>query len=708
MQVVNSQSISSAVILLKILDDGTLVAINSDTTVRMLYKETLELINGFKVGIKHERYKTKVVAFSNNAHYFTSISSNAKESILYNAQTKKIIGKVDRHHGEVSCVGIDPLSRFMFSCGDDGKTFAIDTQSGNLVFTLPMHIDTVNDIAFSTNANWVATASYDRKVSLFNLVTMTPKDKFKGHSAPVMKLQFLNQNELLSIDKSSTAIISDIHTGEIIKKLEAIHDDVTQICIYEDENLLFLATELGYVLLYDLTTFQQLSPKYIKVSSMITALEFDAQTKHLLVGTEDGFISRYNIYEGEEKLKQWLKNKDFRAIHTEVEKNPILQFTKIYELVVNFWNNSLEKAKILLQKGEKKTALALLAHFKNIPAKNTTIQQLFKDYEQFDTFKKFAQEGKLTLAYNLVNAHPIYKDSALYKALENRWKKSLVQAQKYVLSEKGVQKAKELMTPYRGITQKTKFIQEVMTNGEVYKRFRVAITQKDFKVCFELIKQNPFLKEFPEYDTLIKYADTLYIKSNQYLKEGNTHAAVKILRVLRNFPDFKTEVKKLMVELESKQKFFNAIEDGDDITAYNMMAISEDLLLTPDGKKLHTRWNNDVQNANRYAVIGDAVGVKNSLENYMNISSKYRSLATIFGWTYMVQLEDALKDGTSQLIIENGIKNYILNFGVQDQIENFFNLFKKTYKSSKLNLEILTKSSLSMWRPSMIVKSILD
>jgi len=708
MQVVNSQTISKPVVLLKILDDGTLVAINSDTTVRILDKVTLELVNGFKVGINHERYKTKVVAFSNNANYFASISSNAKESILYNAQTKKIIGKVSRHHGEVSCVGIDPLSRFMFSCGDDGKTFAIDTKSGKLVFTLPIHIDTVNDIAFSRNSNWVATASYDRKISLFNLVTMTPKEKFKGHSSPVMKLKFLNQNELLSIDKSSTAIISDIHTGEIVKKLEGIHDDVTQICIYTDKNLLFLATELGYVLLYDLNTYKQLSSKYIKISSMITALEFDAQTNHLILGTEDGFISRYNIYEGKNKLKEWLKNKNFDAIHTEVEKNPILQFTKIYDLVLNFWNHTLEKAKILLQKGDTKTALLLLTHFKNIPAKNTIIQQLLKDYEQFDRFKKFAQEGKLTLAYNLVNAHPIYKDSTLYKALENRWKKTLLQAQKYVLSEKGVQKAKELLNPYRGITQKTKFIQEVMSKGEVYKRFRIALTQKDFKVCFELIKQNPFLKEFPEYDTLIKYADTLYIKSNQFLKEGNTHSAVKMLRVLSDFPDFNTEVKELMIELESKQKFFNAIEEEDIITAYNMMAISEDLLLTQDGERLHEQWNDDVQNANKYAVVGDAIGVENALKDYMHISSKYRSLATIFGWAYMVQLEDTLKNETPQLVIENGIKNYILNFGLQDQIENFFNLFKKTYKSSKLNIELLTKGSLSMWRPSMIVKSILD
>ena len=84
------------------------------------------------------------------------------------------------------------------------------------------------------------------------------------------------------------------------------------------------------------------------------------------------------------------------------------------------------------------------------------------------------------------------------------------------------------------------------------------------------------------------------------------------------------------------------------------------------------------------------------------------SLANLFGWAYMIQLEKAIEAKEDKFIIENGIKNYILCFGIQDQIESFYNIFIKHYKDSKLSLELQTKGSLSMWRPSMIVKSILD
>ena len=212
----------------------------------------------------------------------------------------------------------------------------------------------------------------------------------------------------------------------------------------------------------------------------------------------------------------------------------------------------------------------------------------------------------------------------------------------------------------------------------------------------------------PEYASLIKYADNLYIQSQKQMQEGNLHASIKLLRILYDFDDFKDEAKKFMVDLESKAKFFNAIRDEDTDTAYNMMVVSEDLMSTNDGIKLNNIWNKDLNNANAYAATANIDGVKSTLKKYMKTSSKHMALATVFAFSYMVQLESALQNDFPKQKIENGIKNYMLNFGQLEQIEAFFNLFKDMYPDSKLNLDFLTKGSLSMWRPSMIVDSILE
>ena len=708
MEAIKIKNITKPVILIKILQNNKIVVIDNETTIRYFDRDNIDNVSGFKVKIKHIRYKADMVCVSNDGEYLATLSADCKESILYNLKTKKAVAKVNRHQGEVSCVGIDPANRYMFSCGDDGKTFAIDVKSGKLVFTLPVHVDTVNDIAFSANSNWVVTASYDRKISPFNLATMSPRDKLKAHAAPVMKQLFISQNKFVSVDKNSTAIVWNVYSGKIIARLQGIHDDVTQLAVDGEQKFLFLSTMLGYVLLYDAQTYELLSSKYIKLSSQITALAFDDKKNELIIGTESGDILFYNIYEGEDKLKELLANKEFTAIQQEAEINPILAYTQIYHVISNLWETTLKKAKIALQKGDQKTAILLFKNFKNIPEKNKIIQKVMLEYAEFEKFTTLAKAGMIPLAYNLANIHPLYKESNIYKSLEKNWKKAFAQAQKYALNPKGAEQAKQVLAPYRGLSEKTKLIQELLTKGETYKRFRVALGQKDFIICFELIKQNPYLQEFPEYGVLMSYADSLYIKSQEFLNKGDTHNAIKMLRVLQNFTDFADEVKILMRDIENKQKFFNAIKDDDMVLAYNMLAETEELLETSDGKRLHEQWNSDVSLANEQAVNGNAKEIKNILASYMKISSKYAPLAIIFGWAYMVQLENAVKAKKDKAEIENGIKNYMLSFGLQDQVENFYMIFKKRYPDSKLSLEFLTQGSMKMWRPTMIVDSILD
>ena len=113
MEVIKSKNFKYPIIQTQILDNGRLLIIDSKTTIRYLDMETLELLDGFKANINHLRYKNKVVRFSSDGKYFATLSSDCKEARLYNTRTKKVITKVDRHHGPVSCVCIDPSSKHM-------------------------------------------------------------------------------------------------------------------------------------------------------------------------------------------------------------------------------------------------------------------------------------------------------------------------------------------------------------------------------------------------------------------------------------------------------------------------------------------------------------------------------------------------------------------------------------------------------------------
>lgn len=694
-------------ILLKGTDNGGLVCVDNQTTVTFLDKNTYNVKNGFKAKIIHTQSKSRVVDFSSDAHYFATVGTDDTQAVLVNVKTRKTIAKITRHQGVVSCVGIEPKNRYMFSCGEDGKTFAMDMASAKLSFTLPIHSDSITDIAFSDNGVWLATGGYDKKVFLFNLDRMTHVHRLIGHSGAIRKIQFLDAKRVFSIDNKGDAIVWDVQSAKVIKRLEGIHDSVLHVSKSADNKFLFLATELGYVLVYEMQNYTPLSLSYIKITGSITAFSFDELYQNLIIATSNKEMLVYDIYEGLGEIEAALKQKQYDNIYLHIKENPILAYTTVAQKMEALWELTLKKAIEFLQKNNKKMALATLKPFQNIPSKFTIIKDVVADYEEYEKFVLSIKQGKTNLAYSLANKHPAYKESQPYKTMETNWKKAFRQAQKYSIDPKYRNKAREILAPYRGVSEKTKLIKELFLQSDVYRRFKIAIGQKDFKLCFELINFNPFLKEFLEYDMLIQYADSLYIKAQKFLQENDDHSAIKILRVLIDFPDFKDEAKQIIHDIELRLKFNEAVKTKDLVQAYNIMSSSEELQDSKEGQILQEKWYNDLKQANLFAIDGDIKKVKSVLKDYMSVSSKYIHLANVFGWAYMVQLEQAIRDKKEQYLIEKGIKNYILCFGLQEQIVVFFKIFKQHYPKTKLNLELQTKGSMQMWRPSMIVDSIL-
>jgi len=143
------------------------------------------------------------------------------------------------------------------------------------------------------------------------------------------------------------------------------------------------------------------------------------------------------------------------------------------------------------------------------------------------------------------------------------------------------------------------------------------------------------------------------------------------------------------------------------ILAYNLLDSSSDLQSSESGKKLHLAWENDLNIANMYAQNKDIDGIKTTLNKYMKISSKNKDIATVLSKYYIVQLESGIKQINDKKIIEQAIQNYLLYYGLTEEILRFSTIFKKKFPDTKLNFESQALGSINKWRPSMIVDSIL-
>ncbi|MCD6432840.1 MAG: hypothetical protein J7L21_02255, partial [Sulfurimonas sp.] len=406
MKPISKKKFEKPIILIKTLDSGDLLVVDSNTTVAIMDRFSFELKGGFKGKISHTEFSCRVVDFSRDKNYFVSISSDSKETKLFNIKTKKLIAKINRHHGAIACVAIDLMGRYMFSCGEDGKTFATDIKSTKLAFTLPVHVDAITDIVFSDNSIWLATASYDKKIQLFSLSTMSPSHKLIGHSSAVVKMQFLSNNRLFSIDKDSNGIVWDIKKGKVLVRLKGIHDSVLHVTKSSDDEFLFLGTALGYILVYELEKYKLLSAKYIKLDSSITALGFNEAQYSLMIATKKSELFFYNIFYGEKNLEEFVQKKEYASIHKYLEVNPLLIYTKVMKKVEIIWDLTVKKAKLALERNDKVAAIKLFKSFKNIPEKNRIMQKIILEYAEFNKFVIYVKQAKLPLAYSMANKYP--------------------------------------------------------------------------------------------------------------------------------------------------------------------------------------------------------------------------------------------------------------------------------------------------------------
>ena len=702
MKPINNVNFNIPIIYLTVLSDGRLVVIDSKTTIHFLNNETFHLCGGFKGNIPHKGYKQNVVSFSSDSKYLVSLDKEHRKSIFINLENKKIYAKFSRHQGEVSVVSIDPLNRYLFSCGDDGKIFALDITNGKLAFVLPMHKDRVNDITFSKDGNWCISVGYDKKVHIFNISTMKMIHSLPIHSSPIMKTSFIDSSRAVTIDKSLSCVIVNIYSGDIITRLSGLHDDPSSIC--SDSKFLFIGTVLGYIIVYDLKEYKMITKQYIKLTSSITQLKFI--NNKLFVATADGDLSSYHIYQGEDILRGYLQTKDYKSVQTLLSKNIFLKYTSAYIRFKNIWEESLKKAKDALEKGDMKRVNTLFKDFKHIQSKNKVITQLLDDYKDFEIFREYIHNGKITLAYNVLNMHPEYKNSKMYNSLELRWQKTFLQAQMVLSTPRGLDKANNILKPYRGIAQKTIYIQALIKEYMVYEKFKLSLAKEEYKIVFKYIKLYPFLKEFPEYKELLNYAELLHKKSTNLIQKGQYNSAIKLLLTLQYFDDFKDEADNEMNNIKINQRFFEAVENNNLQLAYKLLDSNFKLNETDSGKVLQQKWNESLQQANIIASHGNINQLDSLLKNYFNISSRYLSLANLYSYYYSVELERGIRAKKEKPFIEKGIKKYILFFGLDSKIINFYNIYKKYYKNIDINLKSLEAGILSSWKPSMIVNSI--
>lgn len=706
MEVEKQLNIKLAIIKLKILYDGNLAVIDEKNTLRVVDLEKYAIIGGFKSNISHDRLYGDHVDVDDHAKLSASILPGKNKAALFSVPKKKILYQIGRHRGDIESVAIDPNLNYIVTAGTDGKTFAWSLKTARLAFTMFPHSDYVTSLAFSNNAQWLATGSFDKTIHVLHVATMKMSPIMHGHSGAVRKIIFIGSLKLVSADKNGLIIISDRKKGVVLERLKKLSDEITTMCVSSDENFLFVGTKLGYIALYDLTTYEQLSHRYIKESSMICSLAFIENGYRLAVGCEDGNLKFYSLFGDEKQYDSLIAEKRYEEFYKYFQANPLLRYSNAYKQLHEDWLKSFEIAKKFLQKSRTKDAEDVLKPFVKLQEFTKSVQTILRDFKKYDDFLNNVKTKKYPLAYSIITQFPVYKESREYKEMEKEWKTLFNKASEYILKKDGEEIAKKLLEPFRGISQKTVLIKELFDHRKKYLFFKQLLAKKDYFKVFRLIQMHPFLKEFPEYDELQEYADQLYIKAYQAYSSEDFITTEKLCKILVDFPDYKDDATDMLESINRHNKFLDAIEKNKLELAFEYLDQFPLLYDTAQGKIVEEKWNEQLEKARKYASSGDTEGVKKSLKQYLSIKSKKDALATVFKQSYMKQLDNAIKNGVEKDQVRKAISRYIATFGIDDFIELVNESFISKYNTT-LNLESFDQGVISSWVPKSTFNNIL-
>jgi WD40 repeat protein len=211
------------------------------------------------------------------------------------------------HSSFVLCVTYNRDGTDAYTGGYDKRIIAWDLTKGEMVGELIGHTGPVYDISIAPNQKWVATASGDSTVRLWNTQSDGEEQDFvfRNHIAPVYTVTFFPSSDKLvsgSVDKS--IIVWDVIKGAVLHQIMNAHTDfISRTLIITHSNMLVTTSHDTSIKIWNIDTFSELFCLKNGHTHRIFTVAYDDKNELLITGGEDRSIVAWSIESGKVKNK---------------------------------------------------------------------------------------------------------------------------------------------------------------------------------------------------------------------------------------------------------------------------------------------------------------------------------------------------------------------------------------------------------------------
>lgn len=195
------------------------------------------------------------------------------------------------HKGPITSVLASHDGKEVYTAGYDKAIFVWNRRTGQCDL-LGTHEHLINSLALSENGKYLASASSDYTINIYDLESRKLVRTLLGHADDVESLTFAEQDtKLVSTSRDRRAMVWNVATGAIETEFRGHSKDV--LSLWVRQNRAFTTGDDGRALIWDIATgaeFGEIGPFDCELDAVSGNVKIDA----FAIGADDGRVMIFN------------------------------------------------------------------------------------------------------------------------------------------------------------------------------------------------------------------------------------------------------------------------------------------------------------------------------------------------------------------------------------------------------------------------------
>ena len=673
---------------LSLLDDGTVAYSTQYHGAKLLDNKEHKTIA--KLIPKELRSNTTAICFNHDATLLAFANSNVIN--ILNLKTKKVIKSIKT--AKESIIILTFCSNYIIAGTQNGRVLQYRHDNSALlarVCSFPYLPSTSlqNYVsAFAVHENYLACSGYGGALFVIDIYAQSTKKILLKQGERINVLCFIDENKLISANTNGTILIHDLHTKEVIKKIDAPFRDIKQIQKMPNPHFIALSGDDNYIAIADIQKAKIIHSKYIEFKSNVDKMLL-ANDESLLVILDNHKILQINL-PSTNQLRQYLINNEVEKAFELTEDEPMLHESNEYKILEKRYDSLYKEALAALMNQNKTLARKTLSILKDVNSKKEHISKLFTAFEEYNRFKVIYLEKKYVVAYAMCEKYEALKQTPLYLKMEENFKENFINAQHHIFIGKD-SNAKALLNEYIAVVSKRPIIKLLLDKDKDFINFLNAIKNKNFQTLEELITKHPIFENAPTYVAAGQSIEKNISKIDTLINEGKLSRAKELLLKFKNTSSLNKELKRLYTNLDYMQKFKNAYDENDFKSCYELLDAHHQLNITPLGIILNKHWAKLMRTCEDYALKANPKGIKETLDSLLLIDTRKEKIGNLLRVSFQSKIKAYLSKKEFRGA-QNIIYSYIDIFGLDNEIKSLM----RTYEfMSKRKLAITQQTQIT-------------